>query len=225
MTPTRAVLVFLLAYAVLATAGFLRNIGRPARHGDVDVARFLVAQGWADLATNGVLLAALVQALHGRVAVWLYATALVVQGGVYTWRWWITRRGARSRKTDIANTRGKVGNMRFKISPEMIRLIAIVAAGVQAFTAVLTGTDVVSSKVLVIIVAAGAFLQATAAAYSQGVQTNPPEGMLTEERARELSVAAAPPAGTTPEGWRAPVPPEREPVAEWTPDTRPAAGD
>lgn len=87
----RLLFVVLFAYAVLACAIYLYNIGRPGEHTDADVARFLVAQGWADLVTNGVLLLASLGALHGLVIVWLFAVALVVQGAVYTWRLWLSR--------------------------------------------------------------------------------------------------------------------------------------
>lgn len=73
------------------------------------------------------------------------------------------------------------------MDPELIRLVQAVTAAVQAMAAVLTGTDAISPTALVWIVAVGAMLQGFGAFYVQGVNTNPPEGMLTEERAKELS--------------------------------------
>ena len=77
--------------------------------------------------------------------------------------------------------------MRFKIDPEVIRFVQGITAAVQGMAAVLTGTDAISKNALVWIVAVGAMLQGFSAFYMQGVNTNPPAGMLTEERAKELS--------------------------------------
>lgn len=74
--------------------------------------------------------------------------------------------------------------MRFKIDPEVIRLIVMVTAGIQTMTAVLTGTHAIPDAALVWVVAVGAFLQGMSVAYQQGVQTEPPHGMITEEYAR-----------------------------------------
>ena len=89
--------------------------------------------------------------------------------------------------------------MMIKVSPEVIRLTLAVTAGLQLFASMLTGTDVLPASALVVIVALSASLQAMCAAYNQGVQTNPPPGMLTEERAKEL-------AGPAPEVVTATVP-------------------
>lgn len=214
MDVARFTLVALLAYAVLACIGYLRNIGRPRGHPDHEVARFLAAQGWSDLATNAVLFLVAVGALRGRsmLVAWLFGTALAVQGAVYTWRWWLSRRMPRSRKSGITNKRGKGEGMRFKIDPEVIRLVVMITAGVQAMTAVLTGTDALPDVALVWVVALGAFLQGVSAAYAQGQQTEPPHGMITEDYAR-ADVGRA--EMVTASG--------REPDPSWRPDTRPEA--
>lgn len=77
--------------------------------------------------------------------------------------------------------------MMVKITPEWVRLLTALAAGTQVFAAALAGTDVLPVKALIVIVAVGSSLNAMLAAYTQGVQTNPPQGMLTEERAKQLS--------------------------------------
>lgn len=61
--------------------------------------------------------------------------------------------------------------MRFKIDPEIIRLIASIAAAVQLFASLLTGTDVLPVKVLIVMSAATAAVAGWCAAYSQGVRT------------------------------------------------------
>jgi len=82
--------------------------------------------------------------------------------------------------------------MMFKVDPEVIRFVQAVTAAVQGLAAVLTGTDAITPTALIWIVAVGAMLQGFAAFYTQGVNTNPPEGMLTEERAKELSAPNPP---------------------------------
>ena len=89
--------------------------------------------------------------------------------------------------------------MRVKIDPEIIRITLAIVAGVQLFTSMLTGVDVLPGKVLIVLTALCASVAAMCVAYTQGVQTNPPQGMLTEEHAKELEtpaaiVADAPPA-------------------------------
>jgi len=103
--------------------------------------------------------------------------------------------------------------MMIKVSPEVIRLTLAITAGLQLFASMLTGTDVLPASALVVIVALSASLQAMCAAYNQGVQTNPPPGMLTEERAKEL---AGPAPATEPHPWpveydTAPIPVLRKP--------------
>ena len=80
--------------------------------------------------------------------------------------------------------------MMVKITPEWVRLLTALVAGSQVFAAAMTGSDVLSAKALIVIVAVGSSLNAMLAAYTQGVQTNPPQGMLTEERAKQLSEPA-----------------------------------
>jgi hypothetical protein len=94
--------------------------------------------------------------------------------------------------------------MMVKVSPEVIRITLAVTAGLQLFASMLTGTDILPGSALVVIVALSAALQAMCAAYGQGVQTNPPPGMLTEERAKDLQTPPAPPA--TPETTTASLP-------------------
>lgn len=77
--------------------------------------------------------------------------------------------------------------MRVKVSPETIRIAQAVTAFVQLLGAGLTGTDVLPEKALVLLVVIGSALAGALALYSQGIQTNPPEGMITEERAAELT--------------------------------------
>lgn len=84
--------------------------------------------------------------------------------------------------------------MRFKINPEVVRLIAMITAFVQTVggSLALAAPDVLSPVVALVLMAIGGGLAAALAAYQQGTQTNPPEGMLTEERAAELSADTAP---------------------------------
>src|SRR5262245_63101297 len=77
--------------------------------------------------------------------------------------------------------------MRLKIDPEIVRFVVAITAGLQGLSAVLTGTDVMGPKALVVVVAVTAFLQGWAAAYAQGVQTEPAHGMLTEESSRTMA--------------------------------------
>ena len=79
--------------------------------------------------------------------------------------------------------------MKFKISPEVVRMIAMITAFVQTVgaTLALAAPGTVSATLILVIVAIGGGLQAALASYSQGTQTNPPAGMLTEERAAELT--------------------------------------
>lgn len=79
--------------------------------------------------------------------------------------------------------------MKIKVDPETIRLVQAIAAGLQAVTAVLTGVDALPPVVLVVVVVVGTFLQATSAAYTQGVQTEPSHGMITEELAKSTDPA------------------------------------
>lgn len=103
--------------------------------------------------------------------------------------------------------------VKVKVSPEVVRIAQAVIAFVQLLGAGLTGTDVLPEKALVLLVVIGSALAGAMTLYSQGIQTNPPEGMVTEERAaeitqeRELPVAETSPApayGTYAAG-RAPV--------------------
>lgn len=94
--------------------------------------------------------------------------------------------------------------MRFKIDPEVIRFVQAITAAVQGMAAVLTGTDAITPTALVWIVAVGAMLQGFGAFYVQGVNTNPPEGMLTEERAKELSDPTPTPGAEQPPATYAP---------------------
>lgn len=84
--------------------------------------------------------------------------------------------------------------MRFKINPEAVRLAQAVTAFIQLLGAGLTGTDVLPKNALVLIVVIGSALAGALTLYSQGMQTNPPDGMLTEERAAELSEERKPAA-------------------------------
>lgn len=83
--------------------------------------------------------------------------------------------------------------MKFKISPEVVRLIAMITAFVQTVGAslALAAPGTVSATVVLVFVAIGGGLQAALVAYGQGIQTNPPEGMITEERAAELTTQDA----------------------------------
>lgn len=99
----RTLFIVIFGYAVLMCVIYLYRIGRPSAHDDRDVARFLAAQGWADLTTNGVLLLASARALHGHVATGLFVAALTVQGAVYTWRLWLSRGMPRGK---IMSTKG-----------------------------------------------------------------------------------------------------------------------
>lgn len=87
--------------------------------------------------------------------------------------------------------------MRVKIDPEVIRIALAVVAGTQLFASMLTGVDVLPVKVLLVITAACAAITLMCSTYTQGLQSNPPEGMLTEERAAELDeqTEQAPPLG------------------------------
>ena len=78
--------------------------------------------------------------------------------------------------------------MKFKINPEVVRLITMITAFVQTVgaTLALAAPGAVPTTLVLVVVTVGGGLQAALASYSQGMQTNPPEGMLTEERAAEL---------------------------------------
>jgi len=61
--------------------------------------------------------------------------------------------------------------MRFKIDPEVVRLIAMIAAFVQIVGATLAANDVIPKAPVLVLVAIGAGLQGALIAYAQGVQT------------------------------------------------------
>jgi len=86
----RTLFIVLLGYAVMTCLAYLRNVGLPTMYRDRDIALFLAVQGLADLVTNGVLLMAALGTLHGDGVAWPFAVALAVQGGVYTWRLWLS---------------------------------------------------------------------------------------------------------------------------------------
>jgi hypothetical protein len=193
----RALIVVLVLYALAFCAIFLVQVGRPRRYPDPEVARFLSVNAASDLTTLTVALLIVLGLAHGGVAGYLFAAALVVQGAFYTYRALLGRMMTRKKLPKARRS------MMVKVSPEVIRITLAVTAGLQLFASMLTGTDVLPGSALVVIVALSASLQAMCAAYGQGVQTNPPTGMLTEERAKELS--PPPPTPT------APVPPVYSP--------------
>jgi hypothetical protein len=101
--------------------------------------------------------------------------------------------------------------VKFKINPEIVRLVTMVTAFFQAVGAALAlaAPGAVPATLVLVFVVIGGGLQAALASYSQGMQTNPPEGMLTEERAAELSQERELPGAEAPatyETGRAPVP-------------------
>lgn len=65
--------------------------------------------------------------------------------------------------------------MRFKIDPEIVRLIAMVTGFVQMLGATLAASRALPDRPVLIIIAVGAGLQAALAAYAQGVHTDPAE--------------------------------------------------
>lgn len=206
--------VLMLAYCVLASFAFVIRIGRPRNHRDPLMAWFLLAMGWSSVFVNGTLALSVAHLLAGGWLTNLVGTAvLTVEASVLTWRLVLSWRvaEARSRKTDIKTKRGKVGGMRFKIDPEVIRLVQMITAGLMAMTAVLTGTDALPEQALVWVVAAGAFLTGFSAAYAQGQQTEPPHGMITEEFAKGTDPAVMQTIATSA---------GREPAPGWVPDTR-----
>lgn len=87
--------------------------------------------------------------------------------------------------------------MRFKVDPEVVRLAQAVTAFIQLLGAGLTGTDVLPKNALVLIVVIGSALAGALTLYSQGIQTNPPQGMVTEERAAEITQERELPAAET----------------------------
>jgi uncharacterized membrane protein YciS (DUF1049 family) len=184
----QALIAALVIYAVTFCVIFLVQLGMPSRYPDRSVARFLVANAASDLSTLAVALLIVLGLARGDVAGSLFVVALLVQGSFYTYRVRISR-GMIKKKLPKARR-----SMMVKVSPEVIRITLAVTAGLQLFASMLTGTDILPGSALVVIVALSAALQAMCAAYGQGVQTNPPTGMLTEERAKELD---APTAGAT----------------------------
>lgn len=95
--------------------------------------------------------------------------------------------------------------MRLKVDPEVVRIAQAITAFIQLLGAGLTGTDVLPKNALVLIVVIGSALAGALTLYSQGVQTSPPEGMITEERAAELSEPARTEPAPDPWVGRAPV--------------------
>lgn len=65
--------------------------------------------------------------------------------------------------------------MRFKIDPEIVRLVAAITAGVQALGTMAGLTDVIGPKFAFAIVGLGVMLQAMLLSYSQGHATDPYE--------------------------------------------------
>jgi uncharacterized membrane protein YciS (DUF1049 family) len=197
----QALIAALVIYAVTFCVIFLVQLGMPSRYPDRSVARFLVANAASDLSTLAVALLIVLGLARGDVAGSLFVVALLVQGSFYTYRVRISR-GMIKKKLPKARR-----SMMVKVSPEVIRITLAVTAGLQLFASMLTGTDILPGSALVVIVALSAALQAMCAAYGQGVQTNPPTGMLTEERAKELD--APTPGAVEPAAYetgRAPIP-------------------
>lgn len=206
--------VVVLAYCVLASFVFVVRVGRPRDHRDPTMAWFLLAMGWSSVLVNLTLALGIAHLLSGGwVSAVIGSTVITAEACVLTWRLVLSWRIAdvRSRKTDTKVKRDKVGGMRFKIDPEVIRLVVMITAGIQAMTAVLTGTDALPDRAFVWVVAVGAFLQGIAAAYAQGVQTEPAHGMLTEEYSKQTDPAVMQTIATSA---------GREPAPGWVPDTR-----
>ncbi len=86
--------------------------------------------------------------------------------------------------------------MMVKVNPEVARILVAVTAFVQALGAGFTGAEVLPERALIVLVVVGGALQLALATYLQGVQTEPPHGMVTEEAARDAEAVA--PKGTEP---------------------------
>lgn len=81
--------------------------------------------------------------------------------------------------------------MRVKIDPEVVRLVVAVTAFIQMFATGLLTVHGIPDWIPGVLIALGAALQAMCAAYTQGIQTEPPHGMITEEYAKkDVTVAA-----------------------------------
>ena len=194
----QALIAALVIYAMTFCVIFLVQLGMPRRYPDRDVAWFLAANATSDLTTLSVALLITLHLAHGGLAGYLFAAALAIQGAFYTYRARLGRMMARGKLPKARRT------MRVKVSPEVIRIVLAVVAGLQLFASMLTGVDALPGKVLVVLTAACAAVALMCSTYTQGLQTNPPQGMLTEERAKELETASAPSA--PPETPTAPLP-------------------
>lgn len=73
----------LLGFSIALSLGFVVALGRPRRHPDVPMAWFLASTGWAAVAIDAALFAAV---LGTHVPAWLFAVVLAVQDGVFGWR-------------------------------------------------------------------------------------------------------------------------------------------
>lgn len=192
MIALRLAVLAVLAAAIVGDALYVARVGRPGRYPDRALGWFMASIGMAAIGSHTVLALFASGILRGDSAGWAFVAAGSVEVVAIWWRWWMAGQAVPKLK---APRQKRERAMMVKISPEIVRLVTAITAGLQLFAAMLTGTDVISPSVLVVLVAVGASLQAALAAYGQGVQTNPPAGMLTEERARELS-----------------APPERDPA-------------
>lgn len=82
----------LLGASVLLSLAFIVALGAPKRHADTAMAWFLASTGWAALALDAALFAAL---LGAHLPGWVYAIVLGVQDAVFGWRLWLTVRARR----------------------------------------------------------------------------------------------------------------------------------
>ena len=210
MIALRLAVLAVLAAAILGDALYVVRVGRPARYPDRALGWFMASIGMAAIGSHVVLALFASGILRGDSAGWWFVGAGSIEVCAIWWRWWMAGQAV----PKLRAPRRKERAMVVKVSPEVVRLVTAITAGVQMFSAMLTGTDVLPTSALVVIVAVGASLQAALMAYGQGVQTNPPAGMLTEERARELSAPDPTPVPNVPE----PAPTHeagRAPVGGW----------
>ena len=84
--------------------------------------------------------------------------------------------------------------MRFKLDPELVRLIAAITAAIQVLGATLAAAHTIPSTPVLIIVAVGSALQAALATYSQGHATPSNEPSVPSVEAETVPDAEQPPA-------------------------------
>lgn len=92
----KALFGVLLGASVLLSLLFVLLLGDPRRHVDAAVAWFLASTGWAALAIDAALFAAVLGAV---VPPWVFAVALLAQDVVFGWRlWFVVRERLRRRR-------------------------------------------------------------------------------------------------------------------------------